>query len=780
MIYFITENHEYYNKSIDRKIFKDIQILEPKIGINLYNTLLSKKRILALDTETNGLDPFMNSILLTGIGDRNNQFMFDWTVNVTSILEDFIKYNKVALGHNIKFDIKMLKVETGIQLTKVYDTMIADQRIWMKSGYFWGLDQLVQRYCNKAIVKSTRNEFIGANKDSFKITANHLYYLKGDLIDLFEIRKKQVEKIKRFSMEFLIYGIEFPLITIIAETELEGFTLDKEKWLERIEKEKERKFELECLLDEEVRRLRDFVSLHGNTKIDPKVILSSGKYDNIRKHNPIYDVFKIDGTTTEMNLFGENARTNSYIGSKAKLKKKINSSPNNINYLSKPDVVKIFAGLGEVLITTLETFKVPQLDKDGKVIAVNQFSLEEAFLNKFILQKSNSIMIPFLTMKIEYGKLCVAINTFGENYINKINPITGKLHTIIRQTDADTGRMQSGGGKKDPDKINSQNIPAKNEYRNCFGGGEGYSILSNDYSGAELIVMCSHAQDSRLLELSQQDMHSYMATKCWRNIYAYRARNLLKAFNLDIRNKSSILIEEYNKYKNLLLTYTVSKEMKDIRTSFKPMTFGVIYGMYPKKAGATLNVIKEEGQIVIDTIKQEIPLTIAMVEKASRDAEKQGYVIINNRTKSRAWFPTLIKQLKGETNKDLEFIKISAEASEARNIRIQGTQADFVKEASVVLWKYFQLCKNKYNIECKILTWVHDELVIKIPKSYDIKSEEYNNSTNKDIPPSIFTKGKEDATLPETIKLIMEGVANRYLENVTIQVEYEIEPYWKK
>lgn len=782
MIYFITENHEYYSKSIDNKIFPDIKVLPIDIGIALYYHKLGKKKMLALDTETNGLDAFMNSILLTGIGDKNNQFIFDWTVNITGIMQHFVKYNKITLGQNLKFDIKMLKVETGVQLVKVYDTMIADQRLWMKSGYTWGLDALVLRYCNKTIIKSTRNEFIGANKNTFKVNATHLYYLKGDLIDLFEIRKKQQIKIKRFNMEFLIYGIEFPLITVIAETELEGFVLDVPKWLERIETEKKRKFELECLLDEEVRRLRDFVSIHlpEQCKVDPKIILSAGKYDNVRKHNPLYDVFNTDGTTTEENLFGEPARTNSYIGSKAKLKKKINAYPNNINYLSKVDVVKIFGALGEILITTAETFKVPQLNNLGKVIELNQFSLEESFLQKLILQKPNSIMIPFLEMKMEHSKLCTALNTFGENYIDKINPVTGKLHTIIRQCDADTSRMQSGGGKKEPDKINSQNIPAKNEYRNCFGVDKDSSVLSNDYSGAELIVMCSHAQDTRLLELSEQDMHSYMATKCWRNIYEYRARQLLKIFNINPNSKTDILIEEYNKYRDLMKTYTVTKEQKAIRNSFKPMTFGVIYGLFAKKAGATLNIIKEEGQVAINTIKQEIPLTIAMVEKASADAEAQGYIILNNRTNSRAWFPTLIRQLKGETNKTLEFMKISSEASEARNIRIQGTQADFVKEASVVLWKYFQKCKKYYGFYGIVLTWVHDELVIKIPKNLDSKSEEYINNPNKAIPSSVFTMGKEDVTLPETIKLIMEGVANRYLENVTIQVESEIEPYWKK
>lgn len=576
MIYFVTKNADYYRKSIDTNLFKDIIILDDSIdSFGLYYHLLGKKKILALDTETNGLDSYKNQILLTGIGDKNNQFMFDWTVNIKSIMEHFIKYQKIALGHNLKFDIKMLKTYTGIQLKKVYDTMLAEQRLYMKAGYEWGLAPLLERYLKKHIVKDTRNEFIGANLDTFKITAKQLYYLQGDLIDLFAVRKIQQTRIKKFRMEFLIYGIEFPLITIMAEAELEGFVLNKEKWLERVNKEKERRFELECLLDEEVRRLRDFKSLHlpEQSPHDPKVLLGGSKYNNIRKHNPLYDIFNNDGTTKEDDLFGEKAKTNAYIGSKAKAKKKINNAPNNVNYLSKLDIVTIFGALGEPLITTLETFKIPQLGALGKPINLGQFSLEESFLQKYVLQKPDSIMIPFLEMKMEHSKLCTAINTFGEAFIDKINPISGKLHTNFRQCFADTGRMQSGGGKSEPDKPNFQNIPAKPEYREAFGSDEDSSIISADYSGAELMVMCSHAQDTRLLELSEQDMHSHMATKCWRNIYFYRARQLGKAFGLDARNRTDVLVKQHTEYMELAKNYTVTKEMKAIRTSFKPMTF---------------------------------------------------------------------------------------------------------------------------------------------------------------------------------------------------------------
>jgi hypothetical protein len=291
--------------------------------------------------------------------------------------------------------------------------------------------------------------------------------------------------------------------------------------------------------------------------------------------------------------------------------------------------------------------------------------------------------------------------------------------------------------------------------------------------------MASHAQDFKLIEISNQDMHSLMAQKCWRNIFGYRASQLLKLFNKNITAKTIKLVAEYNNYANLFKSYEVNKTTnKEKRGEFKPMTFGVIYGMYSKKAGAVLNIPKEEGQIVIDTISREIPLTINMVKLASMEAESRGFVILNNRTNSRAWFPNLIRQLRGQISKDTHFLDISNDLSAARNIRIQGTQADFVKEASVVLMNYFW----KNRVDAKILSWVHDELVVRIPVHLDGKSEEYiaykeSKDQSKLIPPF---NGKILDNLPDMIKFIMVEVANRYLKNVEIDAEIKTEPYWIK
>jgi DNA polymerase I-like protein with 3'-5' exonuclease and polymerase domains len=775
MIYFITNNVENYKKSFNN-VFTDIIILPEKQGKQLYYQILGKIKVQALDLEATGLDAYIAQPLLYGLGNKQHQFMFDWTINITDIIEHISKHKIITLGHNIKYDIKLIKTNTNILLTRLYDTMVCDQRLWMKSGYGWSYEELVRRYCNTVVVKSIRNEFIDVNIETFKINPSHLYYLKGDLVNLFDIRKKQRAFIKKFKMELLIYGIEFPLISIIATAELEGFVLNKEKWLNRLQKEKDRKLEIECKLDDIVRELRDFKSHHKLFKdIDPKVILGGSKYNNSRKHNPDYDIFNADGTTTEINLFGEIASHKDITG----VKKKVNFIPNNINYNSSKDVIFIFAGLEEPLIVSgTENFEVPKLNTKLQIIGgVNRYTLNGDLLEKYLLLKPDSIMKEFIELKIEHAQLITAIGTFGESFINKLNKVTGKIHTTFRQAFAATGRLQSGGGKREPDKVNFQNIPSNPEYRQAFTVDENYSVTTADYSGAELIVMASHAQDFRLIELSNSDMHSHMATKCWRNIYNYRVGQLFKLFSKSPTYKTPTLLTEYDKNRALSKEFTVTKANKDLRTQFKPMTFGCIYGMYPKKAGTSLNVIKEEGKVVIDTIKGEIPLTFEMVERASAEAKAKGFVILNDRTNARAWFPTLIQLLQGKIKEDDNFIKISGEQSEARNIRIQGTQADFVKEATIILVKHF----IKLKLDITILSWVHDEIVFKVPRYLDGRSDEYNDYINKQkLTLTSSLTGKQYNNTQDLIKDIMINVANRYLKNVTIDVEIETHDYWTK
>ena len=754
MIYFVTKRKEKYDKLINVQLFDNIVILNEEEGLALYKQKLRGDSKVFLDIEASDLDAYHANLLLTGVRIKNHYFMFDSTVNVIEIVEPLTK--KYIIGHNLKYDIKILKVNSGILLKRMYDTMIAEQRLFMGAGYSYSYDSLVLRYEDKIVLKDTRSDFIGKNADTFVVEAKHLIYLYKDLQYLSSIKKKQKANIHKSKMQFLIYGIECALIPVVANAELRGFKLDEEKWMNRVNKEIAYKEEILNALDENVKELRE----SSNAKRD---LLVGGKWDKERIRNPVYDKVNPDGTTDILDLFGE--PTNSValfkkgkpsVNAKRVTKAipKIDEYPGCLRY-TKQEVVHIFGALDEPAITEMETFSVPKFLNSGKLQDYNKYSIKSDILDRYIVLRPNTIMKDFLA---EFSKLQTvnkSLSTYGKTFISKINKFTNRIHSSFGQGFTDTGRMNSGGGRNEPDKFNNQNIPRDLEMRQAFGTSDDKSIATDDYSGAELILMVSFAQDFKLLELSKGDMHSHFATIAWRGVYKVRASEINKQF----RAGNELTDEQREKYRQEYAdciqkseTFTVTKDFpKGYRTNHKPITFGIIYGAYAKKVAQILNISIGEAQEVIKTVEREIPVTIRMVKAQSEFAERYGYLIHNTRTNSRRWFPALIKQIKGEFDKTRNFMEISEALSAARNSKIQGTQADFIKEASVRL-QYFYW-KNGYD--ANILAWVHDEIVDELPKEHD----KYLAFVKREI---------------------LVHTANQYLDNVEIQVESTLLPYWTK
>jgi DNA polymerase I-like protein with 3'-5' exonuclease and polymerase domains len=773
MIYFVTNKPEEYREYLKFTIeeFDDIRVIDAAYGIRLYHNVIGNAKIQSLDLETTGLDPYVSDIMLTGIGTNANKFIFAYDVDITSVYEHILTRKIVIIGANLKFDIKFIQAKYDILLTRVYDVIIAEQRLFM--GYYRhnNLGELVKRYLKEYRDKDVRLEFVDKDVTKFRIEYHHIKYLANDLNDPLKIRLKQRPIIKKYKMEFLIYGIEFPLISILADSENEGIDFDVEKWISIIQSNKDKRLEIQLKLDEEVRRLRDYVSENELYKgLDPKIALAGNKYNKLRTNSVADDYINDDGTTNVLDLFGEPSTIKAITN-----KKEYKPDPKlSVNYNTPTEMVKIFGRLNQPLPTEVG-YAIPTFSSNEQsYMPVSTYKVSMPMFEKYLIDKPDSIMAKFIKLWIEYSTVQNKITSFGANFIKKINPVTGKLHTIYRQTAAVTGRMQSGGGKREPDKFQSQNVPAEAQYRACFIAPPGYKLNTSDYSGAELIVMASHAQDFKLINLSKIDMHSHMATICWRNIYRARASKIYKQMQKltgGIKYELETLYEKYfENAKSFLVTKT---DPPGFRKGFKGMTFGAIYGMYGKKAGETLNVPKEEGQIVINTIKKELPDTFAMVEGATAAAVKQGFVIINYRTNARRWFPRLIEQIKKEINKETHFKEISAEESEARNVRIQGTQADFVKEATVVLATYYR----KHKLDAKVLLWVHDEIVDK--QNDNLLVSDTNKIVNVLLPHK-FIKGKFYKDIAEVKASIMVEVANRYLKNVTIGADHEIAQHWLK
>lgn len=486
----------YY--SSNKFIIPTITKIEPIKALEYLNKL----DIIAIDIEASGLDDY-STCLLIGLGDSEKQFIFDWTV--FDSLKSLLNTDKIFVGHAVKYDLKVIKTNLSILIKRVYDTMVADQRIYQgfgwseknQKGISFGLESTVKRHLNILRISNkeeSRASFIGKTRDNYVLTHDDIIYLAEDIDNLIPIRNKQLVMINEYSLEHQQF-IEQRVVRILAKGELEGVEFDTIKWRENIKENIKIKHECEKKLDQILRDFRD------KLPEDKQQYLKGKPYDTNRT------LYNLDYT----DLFGNKISSHLAYSTGGKNKKvskqkNIKTDINNINWKSPLQIIKIFARLGKPVPTKDLTYLIPVYDK-GKKIRQNmgirpqvyndyltnpnfvKFSYHSGFTTgveaweQYLKANRKSDLKEFVKTYSDFMEAVTAINNFGENYINKIHPITGRIHTIFRQCDAITGRLQSGGGKKQPDKINIQNVKKEDRYRNCFIAGEGYSFITADLSG---------------------------------------------------------------------------------------------------------------------------------------------------------------------------------------------------------------------------------------------------------------------------------------------------------
>ncbi len=717
MLYFITSN-QHNVTSTPNLVIKDNFSKED------YSFILNLG-LVGVDFETNGLDAYKHKPLLFVIGNPTDQYVIDCNTHKLLIIELlYLCKGKTFLGQNLKFDYKFAKVHYKYSISNIYDTMIAEQRIIQGYDLSCSLDAIVERRLKlipKAMDKQIRLEFVGKNPDTFRYSNRHIEYAAEDIVHLEGILIQQSKYISMYRLSFLLYYIEFPLIQYLAEAELEGFVLNTKKWLEICAENVELRFNTLNQLDNELRNHRD----NYLTK-EEAIYLTGGKYDRVRQKEVVTELEFTD-LFGEINPIKPKKRTEPYV-----------------NYGSNAALTYIFSKLKQPMPTKKGLYSIPTYERNlnGKEKLVkdgHSYTTAKGTIETYLLERINSPITNFVKLLIKLRKLNNRINTFGKSFIdNFLNPVTNKVHTVYRQCQAVTSRLQSGDA--DNGWYNSQNIPRDAKYRSCFGTEKDYLLCTTDLSSAEAVIMIDKAQDERFYKLAilDDDAHSPLATAVWRAIY---------------RKRYEALVEEgrdvFSNYDILKDTFVISKtENTNLRTAFKPMTFGSIYGMRIKKTAKTLNVSDDEAKIALNVIRKMIPKTFRMVETNARTAIQNGFLILNTRTNSRIWYPAVITALKNNTS--LDFMDEAIITGSAKNSPIQGTQADMVKEMIVVIGKAIK--QNQWD--AVLVKQVHDELVYKF---------------HKDL-----------VDFPAFVKQTMIDVGNRYLNFIKISAEQKTDLTWTK
>ena len=197
-----------------------------KRGIDDVVKYCSDKQIIAVDTETNGLDFTSNEIIMLQIGDKDHQFVIDVRSTDISplkyILED---REKVKVMHNVKFDYLFIKSKLSITMQNVYDTMLTEKVIHCGKNIRFGLKDLLKKHFQVEIDKNIRTTF---NTDQ-PFTKEQIEYGAKDIEYLIKLKDLQEPLINKYKLNNTV-ELENKAVLAFADIEYNGLNIDKDKW----------------------------------------------------------------------------------------------------------------------------------------------------------------------------------------------------------------------------------------------------------------------------------------------------------------------------------------------------------------------------------------------------------------------------------------------------------------------------------------------------------------------------------------------------------------------
>ena len=557
-----------YAKDLSLQVFGNkldkIELVTDPNRIEEYLQVTLKNGILAVDTETNGLDRIdgkIAGICLYTPGEKGiyipvghvsymtNQPLKDNVARET--MENFFKvcneHNVKYILHNAKFDMHILYWMIGVKIVPYWDTLIAGQLLNENEPH--GLKVLYQKYCVRADeeqqVAKFNTLFNGIEFNSIPPSVGYMY-AAFDPIMTYELYKFQEQYLDKEVGQYcyrkglervadVFREIEMPLIEVVFDMEVQGVDIDTDL----------------------AKELKDKYTYYMNLAVDNfkaqiMELEVAGAFDELRVKHP--DKFN------KISELGDI----------------------NINIASNAQLVILF-------------YDVLKLDPPKGQRSVGEEQLKQ-------------LHHPLVDCILEYRGMSKLLSTYIEAIPNHIAKKDGKLHANFNQYGAKTGRFSSS----DP---NLQNIPSKtkklsdgtvidagHDIRQMFIAGEGNVIIGGDFSQQEPRCLAHMSQDENMINayLHGKDLYATIASKLY--------------------NKP------YEECKEFRPDGTVNPEGKQRRSSVKPILLGIMYGRGVNSIAEQMNITKEEAQQVINDFYKQFPKVKEFVEFAQENARTYGFV----------------------------------------------------------------------------------------------------------------------------------------------------------
>ena len=645
-----------------------------------YIDAAAKTGIIAIDTETTGLDPISDKIVGMSIytpGKKAAYIPIHHISYITGmevegqlcekeIAIELIRmqdYNVKVIMYNAKFDLRVIKNGLGVKLNCYFDCHLA--AMCLNENEPHGLKTLHSKYVldGKEDEFSFGKLFDGITFDYVPIKTGYIYAAR-DAVDTYELYEWQLPYLTESNPLCTEYGlehvskvfwdIEMPCIEVLAEMEDTGVDFDLDYAYELSEKYNKQKDE----------QLEEF-------------------YRILDMYKPEIEKYKLN---------------------------------NPVNKLSDPINIASPTQLA-ILFYDILGIEAPD-PKSPRGTGVE------------ILQKIDN---PLCKAILDYRATEKLLSTYVDKLPECINEKTGRIHCNFNQYGAKTGRMSS-------DNPNMQNIPSHNhDIRQMFKATDGYVMMSSDYSQQEPKVMTAMCGDPEMIKAYQEgkDLYASIAalafSTTYENCLEFRPDGTTNKEGKERRSsaKSILLGILYGRGINSIAEqlHTTKQKAQQIQdrvfrgfpaikqfeddTLYMARTYGFVTTYWGRK--------RRLPEMQLDEFEFKWKPGYGDVDPLSFDSEvtesevpyeiQQAYIkkLRNNPFKKRP----IIEQAASEGIIIIDNGgKIADATRQCVNSRIQGSAADLTKMAAVKIHK----CERLKELGFRLLIPVHDEFIGECPE----------------------------------------------------------------
>jgi len=299
----------------------------------------------------------------------------------------------------------------------------------------------------------------------------------------------------------------------------------------------------------------------------------------------------------------------------------------------------------------------------------NKLNIKIKSTREYEIEKIDHPIAKSLLKYREHEKL---LKAFGENLLEKINPITNRIHPEYKQLGSDTGRFSCANP-------NFQQIPKGGigkKIRRFFVPEKGNKYIIADYSQQELRILAYYSKDLQFIKSFKQDIDLHRLTAS-------------KLFNVDF-----------------------DKVTPNQRASAKTLNFGIIYGMGARALASNLDIEFNSAKDLLDKYNVTYKFVREFLDRSGNEAIAKGYTTT---LYGRKRYYDVPREKTTEYERNIAGIKRAA-----MNHPIQGSGADMIKLALVSISKALK----QANLNAQIINTIHDEIMVECSTSDSLKTLE--------------------------------------------------------